>query len=256
MIKVKLSMLVCVFAVVALCGLSFGTMWVPTGTSYVAPQGGTLVLSEDYGSGEGRDGIGSWIAGDGNVTFNQTAESLLISTSGSRAQIDLPFQPRASAGTDFVIDIGVKGWSATQYSGGWWHNIWWIQSAAGNGMQNRWITNYGNLQASQTGETTPYAQNTEYVFRFSAPSPEDKYGAALIANLGDDGICAETYRWAAPVANFFGLYGAGTQGTINTTEISWIRVYTGITSTDAALVPEPMTLALLGLGGLFIRRRK
>jgi len=50
---------------------------------------------------------------------------------------------------------------------------------------------------------------------------------------------------------------AGDVITIAHTSGSWNNAFSGVVATQTLnVVPEPMTLALLGLGGLFLRRRK
>lgn len=235
MSNIKMRLIFLVNAVV-ICGFAAANLWLPSGTAYQAPDGGTLVIDEQYGSDF--DGVGSWVVGDGSATISQTSDSILVETNGGRAQINLPFQLEGSAGVDYVIDVGLKSWSTNNYTSTWWHAIWWIQSAAANGMQQRWVTDSGNLKGMVSGEAIPYAIDTGYVLRFTSSLAD--YTATLVSNIGDDGSATENYKWSSPDENFFALWG--TSSAVNTSEIAWVKVYTGVSTTEAPLEAQNISV--------------
>ena len=81
--------------------------------------------------------------------------------------------------------------------------------------------------------------NKEFVMSFSSRTG---FNPVLITNLGDDGSSEETGRWAAPFENYFGIYG--TVNAVNLNVVSWVRIYTGVTTSAAPLIvaQTPQTL--------------
>jgi hypothetical protein len=228
MIKLKVSCVVAVFSII--CGISFGEVSVPAGTQYAPPVGGTLVVSEDYGTDN--DGTGTWSDAGGGV-LSTTNDSMIVSVDNNYAYLPLPWRPRA---TNYVIDIGIKSWSTTQTGATEYSAAWYLENNDGN--SGNYSVSFimrpgGDLYTSST-ELAPFAQNTEHVVRFSDPTGTwAPYSAVATLNLGQS-VTRESgagYRILEDAL----LLQATAEGRNAEVEISWIRVYEGITSTDAPL---------------------
>lgn len=216
-------------------------LWVPTGTTYVAPVGGTLVVSEEYGTNN--DGTGSWVQETG-ATITENSDDITIDVANGKATIPLGFRPRT---TSYVIDVALKEWTTTGSEAAW-NAVWWINSAAGYQMC-RWVAFSDTIEGVNSGDTVPFAQSSGYVMRFTGTGGWTT-SASLITNVGVDGSSVEDAGGGTGTENFLALYASSTGSSSN--DIAWIKIYTDISTTDAplALVPEPATVVLLGMGTL------
>jgi hypothetical protein len=97
--------------------------------------------------------------------------------------------------------------------------------------------------AAETGKDIPVSAGTA-VYSFTVQT-----GAAGTSLYVDDWMGTNPFGGAPfPVATEIGGYAAGT-----TDAVSAVLNLSGL---QLSVVPEPMTVVLLGLGGLFLRRRK
>ena len=150
----------------------------------------------------------------------------------------------ASAALDLTIGSdtdGTSNWDGVKLLGGGLT----IDAVLANS-----VTDY-TLQVDLTGDLTlvtssvVFADGWMFGNLFTGGDPGD---GATSANLTAGDFNAKPAGFGA----FTGLGVNGDLGTITLTSTD----FTGVIGSAIITVPEPMTMVLLGLGGLFLRRRK
>ncbi len=231
---------------------------VPPDTEYNAPASGTLVFEEFYGNGSGRDGSGSL-----DVDQLLSTQSEYISF-----QLDAPTNTTLDLTSildintqSYVIDVGINGWS-TPNTGSEFSLQFLVGSNPGAtynyiAWHNPTDELYGKDNASSS---LAFPQDTQTVLRMTgtAVNSGSPTNAALLGLSTDS--TTSSIGGAASAGEIL-VFTSGSGGAQSTLELSWLRIYTGVTDTSAPLtaIPEPATIgyaggALLLFLGIFVKR--
>ncbi len=235
---------------------------VPAGTSYDAPTGGTLVLSEDYGYNA--DGQGSWYNLGTKNAITVNADHILVGLKDyDQKKIAVALSGLVDIATDYyTIDIGFKLWR-TDYTGTQPLRMV-LASSTGTTSGPKIIYSVnsdvanvsGTLWGEPSGAGVDMPQNTPQVIRFTGNPIDGVDYTPALANESDD-ITLPTVYWGS-TSDILALT-SGSSPRWAVVEISWMRIYKDVMDDSAPLVPEPATMTLLFGGGIVlaaIKRRK
>lgn len=244
---------ICNLAVLLVAGTLFAE-YIPVGYEYNAPTG-TLLLSQDYGSGAGKAGQGTW-SGTATIVLNEDSMSI-TAASWSYLKTLLPVDVGDNPN---VVDICIKGWSSPAASTSDALAI--NESCATWGAKYAFYLRTSGTLNPVTGKgsgTAAVPEDTGTIIRMVRTISR----SSLYVLAGDN---SETYvtattpsGWGASDSSI--VINSGLSGA-NTIEIAWMKVYSGtdasaLTAPLTASVPEPATLACIGLGSfLFVLRKK
>ncbi|MBI1336081.1 MAG: PEP-CTERM sorting domain-containing protein [Phycisphaera sp.] len=234
--------------------LTVGTSSAPSGWSYVNINNGNNAYVTVTGNG---GGVGAQITGDNNTNANQPPGSYLVNSGGNAFDVTqsitgsfdyyITTNQRALGGIFFFGDIktGLPGTSAGGYIG-----MQMMQDSFGN--RGGVILGHGSQVASFSGN-----QNGQqwYNISFSWTPTSGTTGNFSASGTGPTKSWTVSYNgYTFDSAQAYFGFGAGDY--YNT---SGVVVYDNISITGTEyVIPEPMSLAAMGLGGLLVlgKRRK
>ena len=188
------------------------------------------------------------------------------------AQAELLTNPGFEDGA-YGVKLIPDGWSiySPTYSSGW---DWWLSGGGAHGG-SKYMSMHAAPSASYTtatiGQVLPAAPGDEFTFSVWAKSPSQSvnatpygyitwgnattswlsYGSLIPDNssVGNTWTLVSFDAVTAPAGAEWGYFQV--MGTLANDAAAG-----GILYDDASLIPEPVTLGLLGLGALMLRRRK
>ncbi|MCC6682944.1 MAG: hypothetical protein IT445_18755 [Phycisphaeraceae bacterium] len=233
--------------------VTHASILLPAGTNYDAPGSGTLVFDEDYGSGAGKDGIGSWI-GTASYTLNTDSLRMTIPSYSTHAQLMLPVDIGM---TDTVIDIGIESWDTTAAAGLLTGGFNYLSSGTGKKRLAGLLSDSGgilNSTVSGGAGILSVLEGQANVLRFTSSTLS---GYALYTWANTDAVSEVTVGQSGTGATNNSLVINSPRNF--TIDIAWIKIYSGVSDRSAPLsIPEPASAGLQVVGALYLvgKRRR